>query len=103
MAGDRTQMRFDKSLYNASARVLRQAVEAVEDEAETLVLIGHNPGLQELAVRYLINAAASGAVLERVSGKFPTPTAVLYDVDPAGRPMFAGLFYAKDYGGGGED
>jgi phosphohistidine phosphatase len=98
-----TEVRFDRSLYNASARVLRNALEAAEDGPETVVLVGHNPALHELAVTLLIEGAASGAVLDRVKGKFPTAVAAVYDLDVAGRPLFAGLYLPKDYGGGAED
>jgi phosphohistidine phosphatase len=103
LAGAGTEARFDKGLYHASARMLRQAVEAVEDEAETLVLVGHNPGLHELAVQLVVEGAGSGAVLDRVRSKFPTAAAIVYDLDVVGRPVFGGLYLAKDYGGGAED
>jgi phosphohistidine phosphatase len=99
----RPQVRADKTLYNASAGQLRKAVQAVEDDFDTVVLVGHNPGLHQYAVEILIEGAASGAVLDRVKGKFPTATAVVYDVDLAGRPQFAAFLLAKDFGGGGED
>jgi len=107
LGSDATEVRFERSLYNASAGVLRRMVEAVADAgdsvAETIVLVGHNPALHELAVGLLIEGAASGALLDRVKGKFPTATAIVYDLDVAGRPLFAGLYIPKDFGGGAED
>jgi len=107
LGSDETEVRFDRGLYNASAGLLRRAVGAVEDAAGdgpgTVVLAGHNPGLQELAVGLLIEGAASGALLDRVKGKFPTATAIVFDLDVAGRPLFAGLYIPKDFGGGAED
>ena len=100
---DGAEVRFDRGLYNASAGQLRRAVEAVEGAAETIVLVGHNPALHELAVTLMIEGAASGALLDRVKGKFPTAAAIVFDLDVAGRPMFAGLYLPKDYGGGAED
>jgi phosphohistidine phosphatase len=97
------EVRAEKGLYNASAAQLRKAVEAVEDDHDTVVLVGHNPGLHQYAVELLVAGAASGAVLDRVTGKFPTATAVVYDLDVAGRPQFAAFLLAKDFGGGGED
>jgi phosphohistidine phosphatase len=103
LAGPKTEVRLDKGLYHASARQLRQAIEAVEDQAETVVLVGHNPGLHELAVQLVVEGAGSGAVLDKVRSKFPTAAAAVYEVDLAGRPVFASLHLAKDYGGGAED
>jgi phosphohistidine phosphatase len=103
LGSDETEVRFDRGLYNASAGQLRGAVEAVEDVADTVVLVGHNPALHELAVGLLVEGAASGALLDRVKGKFPTAAAIVYDLDVAGRPLFGGLYLPKDYGGGAED
>jgi phosphohistidine phosphatase len=111
LGSEETAVHVERGLYSASASVLRRTVEAVEDAAEaapetapeTVVLVGHNPALHELAVRLLIEGAASGALLDRVKGKFPTATAIVFDLDVAGRPLFAGLYIPKDYGGGAED
>jgi phosphohistidine phosphatase len=103
LAGEKTAVRYDKALYHASARQLREAIEAVEEEAEVVVLVGHNPGLHELAVQLVVEGAGSGAVLEKVRSKFPTAAAVVYDLDLVGRAVFGGLYTPKDYGGGAED
>jgi phosphohistidine phosphatase len=96
-------VRHDRSLYHATSGVLRKAVEAVEDDFETVVLVGHNPDLHQFAVELLVQGAASGAVLDRVKGKFPTAAAIVFDVDLAGRPTYGGLYIPKDFGGGAED
>lgn len=103
LGSEATEVRFERGLYNASAGQLRRAVQDVEAESETVVLVGHNPGLHELAVGLMVEGAASGALLDRVKGKFPTGTAIVFDLDAAGRPLFAGLYLAKDHGGGAED
>jgi len=89
-------------LYNATVEEVMDGVEAAADDAETVMVIGHNPGLHELAVNLLIEGGASPAVIERMSAKFPTATAAVFLVDPEGRASFDGLFYAADYGGQGE-
>ena len=40
--------RFDDRIYEASLRDLLQVVSEIDDARETLILIGHNPGLEEL-------------------------------------------------------
>ena len=40
--------RFDKRIYEASVEQLLAVVSEVEDGAETMLIVGHNPGLQEL-------------------------------------------------------
>lgn len=41
-------VRFDERIYEASAARLLEVVSQVEEEAQTLLLVGHNPGLEGL-------------------------------------------------------
>ena len=43
----------DLRIYNASAGELMAVAEGTEDTAESLMIIGHNPGLERLASRML--------------------------------------------------
>lgn len=83
-------LRVDDALYNAPAVALRLAVEMAEDEAGCLLLIAHNPGVHQLAVDYLVESAASPAVLDKMSGGFPPGAAAVFRVDAAGRPSYEG-------------
>lgn len=89
-------------LYNAAPEVIAAAVKAAADRAETLMVVGHNPGLHEFAVQLLISAAASAAEVTQIARKFPTATVAAYEIDAAGRATLDGLFLAKDEGGEGE-
>ncbi|CAM3619034.1 histidine phosphatase family protein [Kibdelosporangium persicum] len=40
---------FESSIYEASARTLRELIWQTDEDVRTLLLIGHNPGLHELA------------------------------------------------------
>lgn len=40
--------RFDDRIYEASVRDLLQVVSEIDDAKQTAILIGHNPGLEEL-------------------------------------------------------
>ena len=66
------------------------------------MVVGHNPGLHELAVELLVEASAASAEVERVAARFPTATAVVYEIDEAGRARLDGLFLAKELGGEGD-
>jgi len=46
----RVEERFDERIYEASLRDLTVAVSEIPDEKEIAILIGHNPGLEELLV-----------------------------------------------------
>jgi len=74
----------------------------VAERCDTLIVIGHNPGLHELAVELLADAAASAADIETVSARFPTATAAVYEIDQVGRASLDGVFLAKELGGEGD-
>jgi phosphohistidine phosphatase len=85
-----------KALYNASAHQIARAIHAVDDRAGTLMVIGHNPGIQ----LYALSLAASGSTAARhVHDGFPTATAAVFAIDGGGRPTFERLLKAKDFGG----
>jgi phosphohistidine phosphatase len=85
------EVRLAPQLYEASPDILRAAVEGAEEEAGCLLLLGHNPGVQLLAAALLTEAAASPAVLDRLTGSFPTSACAVFTIDSAGRPSFEGL------------
>lgn len=90
-----------RGLYHASAdRILRE-VEDNADLAETIMVVGHNPGLHELTLQLLRQGGAGSALVMRAEAKFPTATVSAFTFDEAGRPAYDGLFYAADHGGGG--
>ena len=61
-------VRIERELYGASAGALLERLRAVPDEVDSVMLIGHNPGLQLLA----LELAASGAELRELEAKYPT-------------------------------
>lgn len=61
---------FDKRIYDNSLEALLGIVREADDEAQRLMLIGHNPGLQELLLRLTVDDA-DGLRVE-VAEKFPT-------------------------------
>jgi phosphohistidine phosphatase len=95
--------KFDKALFHASSAALRKAVEQVEDEADTVILVGHNPAIHQLALELLVEGGAGMHAVDRARSKFPTAAAAAYRIDVAGRPAYDGLFYPKDFGGGAEE
>ena len=61
---------FDERLYDATPQTILQTIKAVARETATLMVIGHNPGLHELAAMLI----ASGDIdaRERLGEGFPT-------------------------------
>jgi phosphohistidine phosphatase len=58
----------ERDLYGASAGELLERLHQVGDEVESLMLIGHNPSIQTLA----LNLAGSGDQLDAIGLKYPT-------------------------------
>lgn len=90
---------FDESLYHASAGHLIRRIRAADDAIDRLLMVGHNPGLQQL----LFDLAAPGGLRDQVSANFPTGAlAELHlsverwaDVD-AGLAQFVALTVPRD-------
>jgi phosphohistidine phosphatase len=98
----RIRAELNRELYNAGPEEIRACIEGAAERCDTLMVIGHNPGLHELAVELLIEASASHADIERVSARFPTATAAVYEIDVLDRARLDLLLLAKDLGGEGD-
>lgn len=59
---------YEQELYGASEDELLARIRRVPPEVDTLLMIGHNPGMQDLALLL----AGGGARLDRLREKFPT-------------------------------
>jgi len=66
--GDEVEIEIEEGLYAASAGDLLARLRGVSDDVGSLMVIGHAPGIPELARRL----AGGGAGLERLERKFPT-------------------------------
>lgn len=68
---------FDERLYNAGPESSLELIKETPREARSLLVIGHNPGLQELAVRLVAtgNIDARQLLVE----KFPTAGLAIID------------------------
>lgn len=95
-----TPVRFDPKLYNASSHVIRDAVERVADEAETILVVGHNPGIPVAMLELMIDGAEPASTIDKARTSFPTASAVVFEFDEALRPRFWNLYFARDHGGG---
>ena len=59
---------WDQRVYLASAHTLLEIIAAVPDSVERLLLVGHNPGLEELVLLLV----RDGPLRDDVEVKFPT-------------------------------
>jgi phosphohistidine phosphatase len=66
--GTASTVSLETELYAASADELLERIRVVPEAVPSVMVIGHNPGLQDLALLL----ASAGAELRRLEGKFPT-------------------------------
>lgn len=87
--------RIEQSLYHAEERIVRQLAESAGHSSKAVMIVGHNPGLQELTIRLLAEGSAPSTLMARAHANFPTASAAVFLFDAAGRPSYDGLFYPK--------
>jgi phosphohistidine phosphatase len=61
---------FDDRIYAADVETLIDIVQGIPDEVHAPLLVGHNPGLQELLVR--LTRDDDGGLRSKVAAKYPT-------------------------------
>jgi phosphohistidine phosphatase len=71
--------------------VIRDAADRAGQAARTVMVVGHNPGLQELIVTLLVEGSAAPQLIARARAGFPTGAAAVFLIDANGRPAFDGL------------
>ena len=69
--------RFDDRIYNATAQTLFNVVAETADDSPTVLMLGHNPGLHELAVLLVANGDID--TRERLRENFPTSGVAIID------------------------
>ncbi len=72
------QVRPSPRVYEATSASLVEVLRAVPDDVRTVLLIGHNPGVQDLVVLLAGGSAGPGAAL--AAAKFPTCGLALLDI-----------------------
>ena len=63
-----SSVEIEDELYAASSDELLERIRRVPETVASVMLIGHNPGLEQLAVAL----ASAGDELQRLAAKFPT-------------------------------
>jgi phosphohistidine phosphatase len=87
--------RFTDELYHADMETIRRVVGQAAAEASTMMIVGHNPGLQELTVALLMEGRAPAGLIAKVQRNYPTAAASVFLIDNAGRPHYDGLFFPE--------
>ena len=71
------EMVVEDGLYGATDEELLDRLRRIPEDAEGVALVGHNPGIQDLA----LDLAGGGEDLDRVRSKFPTGALALLEFD----------------------
>ncbi len=86
-------VQLEDGLYLAESSAIREAVRKAAPTCETLLVVGHNPGIQDLVLDMLRESSGPLSVISRVESRFPTAAAAVFVIDAQGRPLYDGLFF----------
>jgi phosphohistidine phosphatase len=68
--GESVELRFDKRIYHGGPQALLTRLRQLPDRVRSVMLIGHNPSLQALALQ--LSGHGDAEALTRMTAKFPT-------------------------------
>lgn len=71
---------IEPRIYEAYHRTLLAVIQQQNNALQSLMMIGHNPGLQDLALTLLQGEAPTPEILA-LSGKYPTGALLVLDLD----------------------
>lgn len=95
----RVELRRD--LYHAEPEEVVTALEDEGEGAQTVMVIGHNPGLHELVVRLAVQGGTEPLSFNKIRSRFPTATTAVFAFGSGGPPVLEHLFYVSEHGGNG--
>jgi phosphohistidine phosphatase len=87
------EARFEPHLYHADSGAIRAAALEAGETCRTVIMVGHNPGMQELTIQLLSEGHAPASLIGRAQRNFPTAAAAVFLFDGNGRPHYDGLFF----------
>jgi len=89
--------RFDERIYDASAASLIDVLREVPDTVNTVLLIGHAPGIPVLATALAQDGAGSTDAAERLSQGFPTCGLAVLGFEGRWAELAPGTAYLQEF------
>jgi phosphohistidine phosphatase len=89
------EVRYEDDLYHAEAGLVRSLAEQAGAGRGAVMVIGHNPGLHELAFRLMLEGEASAELVAKTRRDFPTSAMAVFAIDPAGQARAEGLYFPE--------
>jgi len=86
---------YEDGLYLAVPATLIQRLRRVEEEVGAVLLVGHNPGLHDLAIALAAPGSPGHAAL--AGGKFPTAVRASFAIETPWRDIGGGRHLLTDY------
>ena len=85
---DDTEVLVEEGLYGATASELIERLRSLNDDVTSVVVIGHNPGLHDLALR--LAGSGDEALIDDLSTNLPTGALATLTVDGAWKALDRG-------------
>ncbi len=83
-----------RELYHASADALARAIDAAGEATGVLMIVGHNPGLHELALTLMVSPKSR--IEQTLAESFPTAAAAVFRLHDDGRFEFERFLTPRD-------
>ncbi len=81
--GTQPAVTFSDAIYLASPKEMLAEIKAASNDCGHILLIGHNPGMQMLALRLADPARSADTAIRRIEQKFPTAALAHFEFDSA--------------------
>ena len=75
--GETAEVSIESELYGADASEILERLRTIDPEIPEVLVIAHNPGLQDLAIE--LASEGDAALLEQLRAKFPTGALATFD------------------------
>jgi phosphohistidine phosphatase len=90
-----TSVEVEQGLYGAGENELLERVRGVPDDVGGVMLIGHNPGIEDLAL--LLIGDGDAAARAAMAAKFPTGAMAVLRTDGSWRDVGPGAAYLEEF------